>query len=507
MLISILFRGMNFSLREKIRMSRRKITMSVQQDVLQYKKLGKKQRHVARLLGVNSETVARYWNEHADEALSSLEWVSVLNWDYIRDQLNSGVSRKILYEELAHDKKLPAYSNFCRQLVIQLSLSPPDPKVTMKIFRQPGHSVEVDHSGNSLEIINPATGEIISCELFVGALTFSSYFYAEFTYTQRLEDFINSHIRCFEFFGGVPEFAVPDNCLTAVTKAGKHDVVLNSSYADMCRHYGLIVDPARVRRSQDKPMVERSIGILQTDFFPRVRNRTFTSLHELNQVLRAYLLERMKVVMKERGRSREEFFAEEKVKLRPLPDCRYEIHHFRTAKVHPNCHIQHQRNFYSVPYQFFGKEVQVKFNQKLVHIYHHTELLHTHVTLRGEGHYSTVDAHYPEKKLVDTNYHLGVCRLKAQQIGENMQILTKKLIDEPRHPLKNLGKLQGILALAEIFGAEALEEAVGSALELNKMTYAFIKQCAKNYRPSDRTLEVKAPLRQLELICLQGGRL
>jgi transposase len=192
----------------------------------------------------------------------------------------------------------------------------------MKIFRQPGHSVEVDYSGNSLEINNPATGEITKVELFVGALTYSSYFYAEFTYTQKLDDFIDSQVRMFEYFGGVPEFVVPDNCLTAVTKAEKHDVKLNESYHDMCKHYKAIVDPARVRRPQDKPVVEKSVDIIQKDFFPRVRSRTFTSLHELNQAMRGYLEERMKVTMRERNKSRLELFSEEKVLLRALPDHR-----------------------------------------------------------------------------------------------------------------------------------------------------------------------------------------
>lgn len=90
-----------------------------------------------------------------------------LNWDYIADQVEHGVPRKILYEELAKENKLPAYSNFCRQVSIHLEKKPPEPKITMKIFRQPGHSVEVDYSGDSLEIINPATGEITELELFV----------------------------------------------------------------------------------------------------------------------------------------------------------------------------------------------------------------------------------------------------------------------------------------------------------------------------------------------------
>lgn len=71
-----------------------------------------------------------------------------------------------------------------------------------------------------------------------------------------------------------------------------------------------------------------------------------------------------------------------------------------------------------------------------------------------------MEAHYPEKKLVDTNVHLNVCRMKADKIGENMKILYKRPVEEPRHPLKNLGKLQGVLSLAEAWGAEALKMAI-----------------------------------------------
>jgi hypothetical protein len=487
-------------------MAGKRIEMTTQKDVLHYKNQGKNKSEVARILGINRETVLRYWDGTPEEIIQEPVWVACLNWDYILDQVKHHVPRKILYEELSLENKLPDYSNFCRQINLHLEREPIDPKITMKIFRQPGHSVEVDYSGDSLEIINPATGEITKCELFVGALTYSSYFFAEFTYSQKLDDFIDSHVRMFEYFGGVPEFLVPDNCLTAVTKAEKHDVKINESYNDMSRHYQIIVDPARVRRPQDKPVVEKSIDILQKDFFPRVRNKTFTSLFELNQALKEYLNEKMKVVMKERNKSRLELFSEEKILLRNLPEYRYEIHHFKTAKVHPNCHIQHLKNFYSVPYHFVGKEVQVKFNHKLLHIYHNTDLLWTHPVCKGHGHYITVEAHYPEKKIVDTNFHLNSCRIKAIKIGENMQIFAKKLIDEARHPLKNLSKLQGILALADAFGNEALEYAVGAALEQDKTTYAYIKQCAKNYRPHEENSEAIAPRRQLEFVCLQGGR-
>jgi len=55
-------------------------------------------------------------------------------------------------------------------------------------------------------------------ELFVGSLSYSGYFYAEFTLSQRLEDFIIAHNNMFSFFGGAASFIIPDNCKTAVNR-------------------------------------------------------------------------------------------------------------------------------------------------------------------------------------------------------------------------------------------------------------------------------------------------
>ena len=53
-------------------------------------------------------------------------------------------------------------------------------------------------------IVCPKTGEVTGVELFVCVLGASSYTYAEATYTQKSRDFIASHIRALEYFGGVP---------------------------------------------------------------------------------------------------------------------------------------------------------------------------------------------------------------------------------------------------------------------------------------------------------------
>ena len=80
---------------------------------------------------------------------------------------------------------------------------------------------------NGHHILNPASGQLHEVELFVASLSYSSYFFAEFTLSQRLEDFITSQNHMFFYFKGVPQYAVPDNCKTAISKADRYDPLSN----------------------------------------------------------------------------------------------------------------------------------------------------------------------------------------------------------------------------------------------------------------------------------------
>jgi len=54
--------------------------------------------------------------------------------------------------------------------------------------------------------------------------------------TQSLPEWIGSHVRCFEFFGGVTESVVPDNLKTGVSKANCYEPDINPTYLDLARH-------------------------------------------------------------------------------------------------------------------------------------------------------------------------------------------------------------------------------------------------------------------------------
>ena len=486
-------------------MANKRKSMLLIEEIQRLKTLDHSQRKVSNILGIHRSTVKKYWDTkpellYDDDPL----WAAHIDWDYISTEISTKTSRKILYEEQQEVHGLPSYSSFCR-ILAKRSKKESNPEISIRIARNPGESVETDYSGNSIDIISPSTGEVISTELFVGAMSFSGHIFADFTFSQKSADWIESHNKMFKFYGGIPSFEITDNLKSAVNKTDYYDPELNRSFNDMARHYGLTIDPADVRKPKHKPNVEKAVHVLQQDFFPRIRNRTFTSLNELNKCLREYLIKKNAEIVKERGNSRDYFFEKEKEFLKELPATPYEIHNWKKAKVHPDCHFQFQKNFYSLPYKFVGKQVDLKYSNKIVHAYDEGELIYSHTLGKSNGKYITNENHYPEEKIIELHMNIQAFYKRAEFIGENTLLLVRRLFQMPKFPLKNLRKVQGILSLANKYPSEAMEYAGETALEMNKFSYNFIKSCAKNYRkPKDlRTFE--APSRQLELICLQGG--
>ena len=147
------------------------------------------------------------------------------------------------------------YSQFCehyRRWKQALSL-------TMRQEHKSGEKGFVDYAGRTIPIVvNPKTMEIRESCVFVGVLGASSYTFCEATWSQGLQDWLMSHRRMFEYFGGVPHIVVPDNLRSGVDRPCRYEAKVNRSYEELCRHYGTCVIPSRVRRPRDKGKKWRS---------------------------------------------------------------------------------------------------------------------------------------------------------------------------------------------------------------------------------------------------------
>ncbi|UIF88086.1 transposase (plasmid) [Cupriavidus necator] len=105
-----------------------------------------------------------------------------------------------------------------------------------------------------MAVTDGATGEIKQAQIFVAVLGASNYTYIEATWSQQLPDWIASHVRALNFFGGCTELWVPDNLRSGVTRASRYEPDLNPTYQDLASHYGVAVLPARVRRPKDNDL-------------------------------------------------------------------------------------------------------------------------------------------------------------------------------------------------------------------------------------------------------------
>ena len=147
---------------------------------------------------------------------------------------------------------------------------------------------------------------------------------------------------------------------------------------------GFAVLPARPYKARDEAAGESSIGVVQRGFFQEIRNRVFYSLQELNLALREYLERLNRGVMKDYGVSRAQRFEEEKRHLKPLPSSPFEMSEWRAAKVHPDCHVQVEKNFYSVPFVYVGQKLRVRLTDKMMEVFTENSLpLTAHLRLHG----------------------------------------------------------------------------------------------------------------------------
>jgi transposase len=152
------------------------------------------------------------------------------------------------------------------------------------VMRQPhraGEKLFVDYAGQTVEIVDWASGEVKAAQIFVAVLGASNYTYAEASPSQSLPDWLASHVRAFEYFGGTPAIVVPDNLKSGVTKACRYDP--NSTRATSSRrHYQLAVVPAALQ-ARDKAKAGWGATRRALDPGPP-SHHSFFSLTELNRV-------------------------------------------------------------------------------------------------------------------------------------------------------------------------------------------------------------------------------
>src|SRR5690606_17125788 len=115
--------------------------------------------------------------------------------------------------------------------------------VVLRQHHRPGEKTFVDFC-DGIALTDPVTGERVPTQLFVAALGASSYTFAWATLSQSLPEWLDCHVRMYDFYQGVSALTIPDNLLAGVTKPDRYEAEINASYRDLAEHYGTCVIPA-----------------------------------------------------------------------------------------------------------------------------------------------------------------------------------------------------------------------------------------------------------------------
>jgi transposase len=366
--------------------------------------------------------------------------------------------------------------------------------VVMRQDHKAGEKLFVDYAGQTVPVIDRATGEVREAQIFVAVLGASNYSYAEATWTQTLPDWIGSHVRTFRFLGGTPELVVPDNLRSGVSKAHRYEPDTNPTYQDMASHYGVAVLPARVRKPRDKAKVEGGVLVVERWILAALRHRQFFSLAELNAAISELLVKlNNRPFRKLPGSRREHFEQLDGPALQALPAVPYVYAEWKKARVHIDYHVAVDGHYYSVPHALIKREVDVRVSRNTVECFHRGERVASHQRSYVKGGHTTVAAHMPEAHRQAGEWSPKRLLKWAAQIGPATEKLIGTVMASRKHPQQAYRSCLGILRLGNAYGDARLEAACQRALMLGSCRYKSIESILK-HRLDEQPLEEQQEL-------------
>jgi transposase len=420
--------------------------------------------------------------------------------EYIhREMQRKGVTLTLLWEEYKteHSDGL-MFTQFCARYRAFRKTN----EVYMRKVYKAGERLMVDWAGDTMKYTD-AAGEEHKAYLFVAALPASSYLFVEPFRDMGQQAWIDAHIKAFEYFGGVPRIIVPDNAKTAITKIDYHDPEANRTYAEMARHYGVAIVPARVRKPKDKAPVETGVQIVERRIIAKLRNRQFHNFGSLWEAVQDELEKvNAKPFQKLQGSRYTVFRESEQSQLRPLPTTQYECADWRQVRASMDYHVQHEGHFYSIPYQYAGRRLDLRATANIIEVFSDRERIASHFCgSHSQSRYTTLPEHMPSNHRAMADWTPERFEAWARKFGPATLEYIRFLMNKREHPEQAFKTCAGILRIGGSISITEIEAACRAALEENVFTYKYFVMLLKRMN----TMKDKKPSTPIQHENLRGG--
>ena len=405
----------------------------------------------------------------------------------------AGLSAQRIYQDLVCEQAFTGGYDAVKRFVRHLAVKADPPFVRMEV--EPGAEAQVDFGQGAWVLVD---GKRRRPHLFRIVLSHSRKAYSEAVWRQTTESFIRCLENSFRSFGGVARTLVVDNLRAAVTRADWFDPELNAKVEEFCRHYGTVVLPTRPAMPQHKGKVEAGVKYAQNN---ALKGRTFGSLAEQNLFLSEW--ESGVADTRIHGTTRRQvgkvFEQVERSRLLPLPASLFPVFEEAPRTVHRDGYVELQRAYYSVPPEYVGRQVWVRWEARLMRVFNHRrEQIAVHV--RAEPGQFTTDpnhVHSPYRHIVQ--HGLDYLLDRARLIGRHTGCWAEAMVRQ-RGPI-GIRVLHGLLSLAGKHPVAALEQAAEKALHHGTWRLRDLRTLLEQAGPAPQLdfLETHPLIRQLDV--------
>ena len=420
-----------------------------------------------------------YPKEQEESASREVDFIKQIGY-WITQLPRVGVTKKLLWEEYRKQHETGyGYSQFCERLSREIGRR----DLTIKMNHKPGEVMQVDFAGAPLRWVDAKSGEVHKCQVLIATMPHTQHSFAVALPSQKVTDFVDGLNQALLFFGKLPKVILCDNLKSFVTKADKYEPDFNELCIQLATHYQLDLQATRVRKPKDKASVENLVSTIYTRIYAPIRDEIFHSLSELNEAITYQLNDHNnRPYQQKHGCRLSEYTAIEYPEMKDLPSDSFEIKKTTRSKVRKDYHVYigEEKNYYSVPYQYVGRESTIVYTTRTVEVFIGAQRVATHARLlyRNLYRHQTNAAHMPKshsewKKARGFNaaYYIA----QAEKIGPATRWAIELVIRSAIHPPQSFNSCMGILRLANKYSVKRLEQACLRCQKVDKTSYKMLK--------------------------------
>jgi len=224
-----------------------------------------------------------------------------------------------------------------------------------------------------------------------------------------------------------------------------------------------------------------------------LRNRTFFSVAEANEVVGELLIRLNNRPFKKLPGSRSsQFELLDRPMLNPLPATRYEFAEWKHARAGIDYHVEVDRHYYSVPFQLFKQQLDVRITSTTIECFAKGKQVATHLRAWRPGH-TTIPEHMPQSHRRYAEWTPERIINWSSSIGEKTAEVTRQIMARRQHPEQGFRACMGLISMAKKHGNSRLEAACKRAVISNCVSYKSIKSILTTGLDSQPLPETEQP--------------